>query len=126
VLPVAGSAPGLYAAIANEDGSTNSPENAASRDSIITLLATGEGALTPAAVSGRAAQEPFGQPVLPVTLKIGGNPSDILEVSAAPGVVGQLRITARVPGGFVPTGILPVVLTVGDAGSQSGVTIAVK
>ena len=35
-------------------------------------------------------------------------------------------LNARVPGGFVPTGILPVVLQVGTASSQSGVTIAVK
>jgi hypothetical protein len=31
-----------------------------------------------------------------------------------------------VPDGFVPSGILPVVLTVGASGSQPGVTIAVK
>src|SRR5205814_1565088 len=54
VLPVAESAPGLYAAITNEDGGINSVENAAPRDSTVTLLATGEGALSPAAVTGRA------------------------------------------------------------------------
>jgi uncharacterized protein (TIGR03437 family) len=92
----------------------------------VTLIATGEGALTPAAVSGRAAQEPGGQPVLPVTLRIGGNPSEILSAAAAPGMIGMLAISARVPGGFVPTGILPVVLSVGQGSSQAGVTIAVK
>jgi uncharacterized protein (TIGR03437 family) len=126
VLPVAESAPGLYTAITNQDGSINSPDNAAPRDSIVTLLATGEGALTPAGISGRAAQDPGPQPVLPVTLRIAGNPSEILSAASAPGMIGLLQISARVPGGFVPTGILPVVLSVGDAGSQSGVTIAVK
>jgi uncharacterized protein (TIGR03437 family) len=126
VLPVVGSAPGLYAAITNEDGSINSPDNAAPRDSVVTLLATGEGALSPATLSGRTPQEPYPQPAQPVALKIGGNPSEILSAAAAPGVIGMMQITARVPGGFVPTGILPVVLSVGSVTSQAGVTIAVK
>ena len=58
--------------------------------------------------------------MLPVTLRIGGNPSEILLRGGAPGLVGMMQINARVPDGFVPTGILPVVLTVGHASSQSG------
>jgi uncharacterized protein (TIGR03437 family) len=64
--------------------------------------------------------------VLPVSLTIAGNPSDIVDAGEAPGMVGILQIHARVPGGFVPTGILPVVLSVGNANSQVGVTIAVN
>lgn len=126
VLPVAESAPGLYPAITNQDGTVNSAANAAPRDSVVTMYATGAGATNPVGVSGRAAQEPFAQPVMPVTLKIGGNPCDILYAADAPGLTGLMQINARVPDGFVPTGILPVVLTVGAAGSQPGVTIAVK
>ena len=37
-----------------------------------------------------------------------------------------LQINARVPAGFVPTGILAVELTVGLARSQPGVTLAVN
>ena len=126
VLPVAESAPGIYPPITNQDGTANSAANAAARDSVVTLYATGEGATNPAGISGRASQDPYAQPVLPVTLKIGGNPCDILLAASAPGLIGMLQINARVPDGFVPTGILPVVLTVGAASSQSGVTIAVK
>jgi uncharacterized protein (TIGR03437 family) len=126
VLPVTDSAPGLYPAITNQDGAINSADNPAPRDSIVTLLATGVGALSPAGVSGRAAQAPGAQPVLPLALTIAGNLSDILSASEAPGLVGTLQINARVPGGFVPTGILPVVLSVGNASSQPGVTIAVN
>jgi uncharacterized protein (TIGR03437 family) len=126
VIPVASSAPGLYPTITNQDGTINTPDNAAPRDSIVTLYATGEGALTPDGISGRAAPEAGAQPVLPVSLRIAGNPSEIVYAAQAPGMVGMLQINARVPNGFVPTGILPVVLTVGNAGSQSGVTIAVK
>jgi uncharacterized protein (TIGR03437 family) len=37
-----------------------------------------------------------------------------------------MQINARVPGGFLPPGIQPVVLSVGNAASQAGVTIAVR
>jgi uncharacterized protein (TIGR03437 family) len=126
VLPVAESAPGLYPAITNQDGTVNSAENAAARDSVVTIYATGTGATNPSGASGRASQVPFAQPVLPVTLKIAGNPCDIVLATDVPGFIGMLQINARVPDGFVPTGILPVVLTVGAGSSQSGMTIAVK
>ena len=41
-------------------------------------------------------------------------------------VAGLMQINARVPAGFLPPGIQPVLLTVGNAVSQSGVTIAVR
>jgi uncharacterized protein (TIGR03437 family) len=37
-----------------------------------------------------------------------------------------MQINAQIPGGFLPPGILPVVLSIGSANSQDGVTIAVK
>ena len=126
VLPVAESAPGLYPAITNQDGTVNSAANGAARGSVVTIYATGEGATNPAGVSGRAAQEPFAQPVMPVTLKIGGNPCEILFAAGAPGLIGIMQINARVPDGFVPTGVLPVMLTVGADSSQPGMTIMVK
>ena len=43
VLPVVDSAPGIFAGIANQDGSLNSPANPAPRGSIVTLYATGGG-----------------------------------------------------------------------------------
>jgi uncharacterized protein (TIGR03437 family) len=127
VLPVAESAPAIFAgAVVNQDGSLNAADNPAARSSVITIFATGEGATDPGGVSGRAAQAPYAQPLLPVELKVGGNPCEILYAGSAPGLVGQMQINARVPDGFVPTGILPVVLTVGSGSSQAGVTVAVK
>jgi uncharacterized protein (TIGR03437 family) len=127
VVPVADSAVGIFpGTITNEDGSANSAENAAPRGSRITFFATGEGPVAPAGVTGRTGQAPYAQPVLPVSLSIGGNSAGIISAAAAPGLVGQLKVEARVPDGFVPTGILPVVLTVGQSSSQFGITIAVK
>ena len=56
---------------------------------------------------------------------VGGYPAQILFAGEAPGYAGLLQIDARLLGGFAPTGNVPLLLSVGAASSQSGVTIAV-
>jgi len=113
---VVGAAPGIFtigngtgqAAAVNEDGSLNSASNPAARGSIVSLYATGQGQ----AASG-------------VSLKIGLYAADLLYAGPAPGFPGLMQINAQVPAGFLAPGIQPVVLSVGGAMSQAGVTIAV-
>ncbi len=114
------------AAALNEDGELNSPDHAAERGSTIVLFATGEGQTTPNGVEGRPAGAPAPVPVLPVKLTIGGYAAEILYAGEAPGFAGLLQVNARIPGGFLPPGTLPVVLQVGTAASQPGVTIEVR
>ncbi len=108
-------APGIFtngsgqAAASNQDGSLNSASNPATRGSIITLYATGQG-------TGSGA----------ISLTIGNFAAQLLYAAAAPGFPGLMQINAQVPGGFLGPGIQPVVLSVGNAVSQSGVTIAVQ
>jgi len=133
-VTLAASAPGIFTfsagaglAIAlNQNGSLNSLIEPARQASIVTLYATGEGLTNPASSDGRPAAAPYPAPVLPVTLTIGGYPAQILFAGEAPGYAGLLQINARIPGGFAPTGNVPVVLSVGTASSQPGVTIAVE
>jgi len=114
---VAGAAPGLFtaaggvgqAAALNQDGSVNSASNPAARESVIVLYASGQG-----------------QDLSAVSLTIGGYSAALAYAGAAPGFPGLMQINAQIPGGFLPPGILPVVLSVGTAASQNGVTIAVK
>jgi uncharacterized protein (TIGR03437 family) len=110
----------------NEDGSLNSDQNPAQLSSIVVLYATGQGQTQPACVTGQAAQAPYGTPQLPVSLTIAGVAADVIWAGNAPGFVGLLQINARIPGGFIPTGDLPVVLTIGSYASAAGVTIAVE
>ena len=114
------------AVVVNQDGSINSAQHPAPRGSIVVLYATGEGQTSPAGVTGQAAAAPFPLPVLSVSLTMAGIPANILFAGEAPGFVGLLQINAQVPSGFVPTGDLPVVLTVGPYQSPAGVTIAVE
>jgi uncharacterized protein (TIGR03437 family) len=112
---VVSAAPGLFttgtgqAAAVNEDGTLNSESNPAARGSIVLIYATGQG------------QAPNN-----VSLKIGQYIAELLYAGPAPGFPGLMQINAKVPGGFLPPGVQPVVLSVGSAVSQDGVTIAVR
>jgi uncharacterized protein (TIGR03437 family) len=112
---VAVASPALFAgasgqaAANNQDGTVNSAANPAPRGSVIALYGTGEG------VSGA-----------PVSVEIGGYPADILYAGPVAGFTGLLQVNATIPAGYIAPGNLNVTITVGQASSQPGVTIAVK
>ncbi len=116
-LSVVSAMPGLFtiangqgpAAANNQDGSINSSANPATRGFVISLYATGGGSDV-----GNA------------KVIIGGYLSDVLFAGPAPGFPGLEQINVRVPAGFLPPGIEPVVLVIDGAASQSGVTVAVQ
>jgi len=118
LMPVAAAAPGFFtstgsgtgqAAAVNQDGSLNSATNPAARGSIISLYGTGQGST-----------------IGSVTLTIGGYQAPVLYAGAAPGFPGLMQINAQIPGGFLPPGVQPVLLSIGGAASQAGVTIAIQ
>ncbi len=116
-VPLADNAPAVFtlaggtgqAVAINQDGSLNSVANAAERGSIVTLYATGGGPNGP-----------------PANVTIGGYATDVLYAGDAPGFIGLMQINARVPGGFVQSGVQPLTLQIGSAVSQPGVTVALK
>ncbi|OFV98767.1 MAG: hypothetical protein A3H28_01320 [Acidobacteria bacterium RIFCSPLOWO2_02_FULL_61_28] len=133
-LLVAEAAPGIFAqsggsgqgAILNQDTTPNSSANPAPRGSVVVVYATGEGQTTPAGSDGRLAEVPFPLPLLPVSLEIGGLAADVLFAGSAPGFAGLLQVNARIPPGVTPGAAVPVLLRVGGASSQPGVTVAVN
>ncbi len=136
-LDVASSSPAFFtanvsgkgqAAVLNQDNSVNSASNAAARNSIVQMFATGEGLTTPAGEDGRLASgATLPKPQLPVTVTIGGQAATIAYAGAAPGMVaGLLQVNARIPQNVTPGSAVAVVLKIGQATSPSGVTIAVK
>jgi uncharacterized protein (TIGR03437 family) len=130
-LTVAPAAPGIVTALGsneamalNQDGSRNSAANPAASGSIIVLFATGYSQTSPPGVTGRPAQSPSAIPVLPVSVTIGGAPTDLLYAAEAPGLVGLLQVNARVPAiGTGKSTSVPVILKVGDQSSLENVTI---
>lgn len=136
-LDVAPSAPALFttnasgkgqAAAFNQDNSLNSAAEAAARNTIVQLFATGEGATLPDGEDGRLANgAALPRPRLPVTVTIGGQAATVVYAGAAPGqVAGLMQVNARIPQNVAPGAAVPVVLRVGQASSPAGVTIAVK
>jgi len=116
-IPVADAAPGIFttasgtgeAAANNQDGSINSAMNPAPRGSIVSFYATGQG-------SGTGT----------VSLTVGGYPAQLQYAGPAPDFPGLMQINAEIPGGFLAPGIQPVLLSIGGASSQAGVTIAIN
>jgi uncharacterized protein (TIGR03437 family) len=111
-LPVGGAAPAVFPTVLNPDGSLNAALNPASQGGILTFFATGEGITTGANVTGQPASAPYAQPVLPVTLTIGGAAAALLYAGEAPGLVGMLQVDAVVPAGIAP-GPTNAILSVG-------------
>jgi len=136
-VAVAASAPGLFTqgstgqgqvAAINQNGSINSASAPAPVGSIISLFATGEGQTSPAGVDGKPASDSPPTPNLPVNVTIGGvTVNDLQYVGGAPGeVAGLLQINVAIPASITPGNAVPVVIRVGSATSQAGVTIAVS
>jgi uncharacterized protein (TIGR03437 family) len=133
-VSLAPAAPALYtlnysgtgqAVAFNQDGSLNGAGNAVKIGNTITLYETGEGQTNPAGTDGLPGSATPPAPVLPVTVTIGGQPATVVSYGGIPGVVaGVMQVTAQVPSGVAP-GNVAVVVTVGSAGTQPGVTIAV-
>ena len=114
-LPVVASAPALFAAALNQDGSLNSSSAPAARGTVVTFFGTGEGLTNGANIAGQAATAPYPVPTLPVTLTVAGIAAQLLYAGEAPGFAGLLQVDAVIPGGFVPSGPVGVQLTVGVA-----------
>lgn len=135
-LPVAATAPGVFTADSsgvgnakalNQDGSANGPSNPAPRGSTIQIYATGEGQTSPPGITGEFTGTNVKEPVAPVSLTIGGVEATVTNAASAPhSVAGVLLVNAIVPENVTPGPTVPIVLTVGSAHSQAGVTVAIK
>lgn len=132
--PAAASAPSVFTlnasgagpgAILNADNSVNTPSNPAQRGSIVQIFATGGGQTTPVSSTGAIAA---GQANLELStmVNIGGVTEPMIYAGAAPGEVnGVVQINAIVPQGVTPGAAVPITVSVGNAASQIGATIAV-
>jgi len=135
-IPVAASVPGVFTSTAsgsgsavafNQDGTVNSAANPAVKGSVVVLFATGEGVTNPPGQDGMiASTDILREPVLPVTLAIGGVNAQVLYAGSSPGnVAGVMEVEAVVPA-TAASGADAVLLSVGTAGSQANVVVNVK
>jgi len=107
------------AAALNEDGTLNSPANPAAPGSVVVLFGTGAGHTDPPGVDGAIVGAELPRPVLPVTVRLGQMPAELLYAGGAPGLVsGVLQLNFRVPADALP-GPARTVVTVGEASNRT-------
>ncbi len=117
-VALAVAAPGLFPQVWNQDGSANSSSNPAPAGSTVIVYGTGEGQRNGSNIAGLPAAAPYASPVQPAVLTIGGAVASLAFSGAAPGQVGVIQVNAVVPG-TLPSGLNPVVLTVGTVSSPA-------
>jgi uncharacterized protein (TIGR03437 family) len=140
VLTSASAVPALFtsaglgngpAAALNQDASYNSPTSPAAKGSTVVLFVTGEGQTSPAGVMGKVtalsnAPPVTPHPVLPVRVLIGGQSASVASYGEAPGLAsGVMQLAVQIPSN-VPSGNLPISVSVGGNSSPAGVTISVQ
>lgn len=134
-LSVAASAPGIFTldasgrgqgAILNQDYSVNGPASPAAKGSVVMIYGTGAGRTTPDSEDGEVVAEPTPQ-ALDVSVRIGGVEAEVLYAGAAPGLVaGVFQVNVKVPDTIVGGNSVPLMVTVGSASSQLGVSLTVE
>jgi endo-1,4-beta-xylanase len=135
ILPVAAAAPAIFSqnesgsgpgAILNLDYSVNSASNPVAVGGYIQVFGTGGGAIAGGATDGGLAPGAANLATQPVTATIGGVAAKVVYAGSAPGLVnGVLQVDLQIPAGLA-SGPQPVVITVGTAVTQSGLTVAVE
>ena len=132
-IPVVATQPALFSAnfsgtgqgaIYNQDNRPNTPTNPAKRGDIIILYGTGEGQTSPSGVTGLIANSVYPKPLGIVSVTVGGVEAELLYAGAVPGVVGgEFQINIRVPLNL-SAGNPAVVVRIGAAQSQPGLTVS--
>ena len=116
-LPV--NPPSTYAGIIiQSSNSAASATNPLIPGDTIFIYATGLGQTSPPLVTGFSLMQPA-RTVLTPSVTIGGKPLEGIVAEVLQGMIGQYRVTARVPAGL-GTGDLPIVLEIGGKKSQAG------
>ena len=118
-----GSGPG---AILNQDFSVNTEANPAPPGSVIQIFMTGGGQTTIPGRDGEIVplQPPFPRLLANVGVAIGGLAATVTYTGSAPGLIwGVVQVNAVVTG---VEGIVPIKVSIGEAESQDGITVAVN
>jgi uncharacterized protein (TIGR03437 family) len=135
--PVISTAPGVFTAnsagtgpgaVLNQDYSSNNAGHPAAAGSVVILYLTGAGQTNPPGSDGLVNTEStvLAQPALPVTAQVGGLPATVAYAGNSVGIVsGVVQVNLVLPAGLA-SGPQPVVVRIGSANSQPGVTIAVQ
>lgn len=133
-VQVAASAPGIFtvswtgegqAVAFNDSGTANSPDNPAVAGSVVSILCTGEGLISPSVATGVTISSNPPSPVLPITAMIDGIPTVVDQAYSIPGTIGQFVVDLVVPDNITDS-TASFMIMVGNAMTQLNATVAVK
>lgn len=116
---VAKAAPGIFA-VANSDGTLNSPSNPEKVGSFITIYGTGGGLTNPLGTTGGIwpITASLATLNLPVSVSIGGTNAIVLYAGSAPTLEsGYFQINVALPSGLQASSALNLLVTVGGSSS---------
>jgi len=116
---LATAAPGIYA-VANSDGTVNSPTNPAKAGGFVTLYGTGGGLTNPLGITGGLWPIIASLPTLtlPVSVTVGGRNAMVLYAGSAPTLEsGYFQINVALPSGLQASSAVNLVVTVGGSSS---------
>jgi uncharacterized protein (TIGR03437 family) len=124
LLTASGEGYGQAAAL-NSDWSVNSADKPAARGSIVALYGVGGGRTIAPEANGSLVFAPF--PLAQdVSVEIGGRPAEVLSAGQAPTLLaGVFQVNVRIQADAL-SGYTPVMVKVGDARTQLGVTLAIR
>jgi uncharacterized protein (TIGR03437 family) len=125
IFTLNGSGTGQAAAVNNSDGSINGPAHPAKAGDFVQLYITGAGVTNPPSVDGLPNAVPLPLPVATVAASVGGKQVSAQAVGAPGAVAGVFQVNVQIPTGLTP-GAVPVLVTVGTANTQTGVTLTVN
>jgi len=110
----------------NGDGTNVGTDKPAPAGSVISVYATGLGAVTPAVAAGTVTpSSPLSTTVSPVTANIAGRAATVTWAGLAPGTIGTYQVNVIVPLS-TPSGTARLALYADGVGSQTGVTIQIR
>jgi|SRR5579872_29166 len=135
-VPVKPTAPALFTldssgtgpgAILDASYNVNSAVNPVRKGDALLLFATGGGVTSPVSVDGQVAvTPPFPLVAAKTTVSIGGVDCPVIYSGGASGLVaGAVQVNVIVSA-EVPSGVQPIVVTIGERSSQAGVTVVVE
>ncbi len=134
-VPVGRAAPGIYSqnssgsgagSVLNVDGTLNTTSNPTTAGSYVFVYATGEGQTNPPGVDGQLNGVSAPIPTQMVTATIGGVPAYVQYAGGVASLVaGVIQVNLQVPQGVTGNNV-PLIINIGGATTQQGVTIAVK
>jgi uncharacterized protein (TIGR03437 family) len=120
-------APGVFTSSANgvgqalaygSDGSLNSPNNPAPAGSVVTVLCTGAGVLSPAVATGVPVPSSTPSPVLPVTATLNGEQLEVDQAYSLPGTIGEFAVDVRLAYDADSNSSATLQIVVGSAATQ--------